>query len=273
VALAAVVYLPAIQRFGLASITANKFVAPFPWPLFVSSLPGFARRLREALGLGIPTLLLLPLVLVAVLPLATRWPGRSRVLTLVCSTALWCIVLLMETRRTPPPRVWLFLLPLCCICVGIGVAQVAGWLSRTSRVGEPVLVAATALVMALGLSVSTVVRRTVLEDDDSVGFIAGPAVARYLLAEARPGDRIVVSNFVSPEVDYYLFTQGGRRFADLEAPSRSDRLLLIANERVSQSPQTIQAERPDLDWSRFEPPAPLRKFERASVHAAARRVH
>ena len=272
VALAAVVYLPAIGRFGVASITANKFVTPYTWPQFLDSLPRFAQRLRDTLGLGIPDVALLALALVGLAPLAMRGPGRARLVTLATATGLWCVVLLVATRRAPPPRVWLFLAPLGCIYVGIGLARLAAWTSRRFRTGEHGMVAALALVLAAGLGASTLVRRTIFENDESVGFVAGPAIARWLLAEARPGDRLVVGNFVSPEVDYYLFTLGGRRFADLEAPSRSTRVLLVLNERQSQTPATVQAERPDLDWSRFEAPAPLRQFEHASIWAAARRT-
>jgi hypothetical protein len=272
VALAALAYLPAIERFGLEAITGNKFVTPYPWPLFVDSLPRFAQRLRDTLGLGIPNLLLLMLAAGALLPLVIRSPGQGRLGTLAATTAVWCIVLLVMTRRAPPPRVWLFLAPLLCVYAGIGLATAASWLARRVRIGAPTAHAAVALTLAVGIGASTIARRTIFDNDESVGLVAGPAIAAWLLAEVRPDDRLVVSNFVSPEVDYYLHTRGGRRFGDLEAPSRSARALLILNERQSQTPATVRSERPDLDWSRFETPVMLRQFEHASVWAASRRT-
>ena len=272
VAIAALAYLPAIERFGVASITANKFVTPYPWPLFVDSLPRFAQRLRDTLGLGIPTLLLAALAAGALIPLVIRSPERGRLATLAAATGLWCVALLVMTRRAPPPRVWLFLAPLLCVYAGIGLATAAAWVARRVRIGAEPVHAAVALILAFGIGASTVARRTILENDESVGLVAGPAIARWLLAEVRPDDRLIVSNFVSPEVDYYLHTMGGRRFGDLEAPSRSARAVLILNERQSQTPATVQAERPDLDWSRFETPVMLRQFEHASVWAASRRT-
>ena len=269
-AVAAVAYLPAIERYGVASIAGNKFVIPYSWPLFLRALPQFAQRVRDTIGLGIPDVLLLGLTLSGLLPLVTRGQGRGRLFTLALTTGFWCVALLVATRRPPPPRVWLFLAPLCCMYAGIGLSWITGWISRRQRVSEQPYIAAAALMLALGIAASTVARRTVLNDNESVELVAGPAIARYLLAEARPGDRLIVSNMVSPEVDYYLFTMGGRRFADLESPSRSARVLLILNERESQTATTVQTERPDLDWRRFATPVPLRQFESASIWQAPR---
>ena len=270
-AVAALAYLPAIQRFGVAAITGNKFVTPYTWDVFVGSLPAFAERLRYTIGLGIPTSLILALMLCGLVPLATRGQNRGKLFTLAATTGIWCIALLVATRRAPPPRVWLFLAPLFCMYAGIGLARIANWLSSRFRVSEQSFVAAAALVLALGIGASTVVSRAVLENNESVQLVAGPDIARYLLAEARPGDRLIVSNMVSPEVDYYVYTMGNRRFADLEAPSRSARVLMILNELESQTPMTVQIERPDVDWSKFDTPRQLRKFESATIWAAARR--
>lgn len=154
---------------------------------------------------------------------------------------------------------------------GIGLARIASWVSHRFRVSEQLFVATAALVLALGIGASTVASRAVFENNESVQLVAGPDIARYLLAEARPGDRLIVSNMVSPEVDYYVYTMGDRRFADLEAPSRSARVLMILNELESQTPMTVQIERPDVDWSKFETPRQLRKFESATIWAAPRR--
>ena len=270
-AVAAVAYLPAIERYGVASISGNKFVTPYSWPLFLRALPRFVERLRHTIGLGIPDLVMLALTFSGLLPLVTRGQSRGKLLTLAITTGFWCIALLVATRRPPPPRVWLFLAPLCCMYAGIGLARMTSWASRRFQVSEQPYIAATALLLALGISASTVVRRTIFNDNESVELVAGPAIARYLLTEAHPGDRLMVSNMVSPEVDYYLFTMGGRRFADLESPSRASRVLLILHDRESQTPATVRTERPDLDWSKFASPIPLKKFESASIWEAPRR--
>ena len=268
-ALTAVVYVPAIQRFGLTSISGNKFVMPYSWAMFFGALPQFVKRLRDTIALGIPSLSLLLLTLAALLPIVTRTPSRGKLFTLALATGFWCVALLVVTRRPPPPRVWLFLAPLLCIYSGIGLAHFGSWLSRRAQIGEQYIIPAVALLLAIGLAGTN--RRTVFENDESVGFVAGPDVARYLLAQARPGDRLMVSNLVSPEVDYYLFTIDGKRFGDMEAPSRSERMLLIVNERQSQTPATVQMERVDLDWSRYTSPVEVRKFKDASIWAATRR--
>jgi hypothetical protein len=271
-ALAAVVYAPAIARYGVGSIAGNKFVTPNTWPQFVSTLPQFALRLRETIGLGIPTLLLLLLALVGVYPMLARAEGRGRLLTLALATAVWCVVLLVATRRAPPPRVWLFMAPLCCLYVGIGLSRLVGRLAVRARVSAPPYLAAAALLLSAGIGAGAVVRRTVFDNNESASLVAGPHIARWLLAEARPGDRVMVSNMVSPEVDYYLFRLAGRRFADLEAPSRASRVLVILNHREDQTPATVRTERPDLDWNLFETPAPLQQFETASIWVAPRRT-
>jgi hypothetical protein len=265
------VYAPAIARYGVGAIAGNKFVTPNTWPQFVSTLPQFALRLRETIGLGIPTLLLLFLALLGLLPLVARGADRPRLLTLALATALWCVALLVATRRAPPPRVWLFLAPLCCLYAGIGLARSIGWVASRARVGSAPVVAAAALVLATGIAASTVARRVVFDDNESVELVAGPDIARFLLNETRAGDRLIVSNMVSPEVDYYLFRASGRRFADLESPSRGSRVMLILNHREDQTPATVRTERPDLDWTRYETPVRVKEFESASIWIAPRR--
>jgi hypothetical protein len=270
-ALAAAAYAPAIARYGVGAIAGNKFVTPNTWPQFVSTLPQFALRLRETIALGIPTVLLLALALIGLSPFVVRSEGRARLLTLAVATGVWCVVLLIATRRAPPPRVWLFLGPLCCLYVGIGLRRLIGWISTRTRVSPQPYLVATALLLATGIAAGTVVRRTVFDNNESVELVAGPAIARYLLAEARAGDRLMVSNMVSPEVDYYLYRLSGRRFADLESPSRAARVLVILNHREDQTTTTVRTERPDLDWSKYETPAPLKQFESASIWVAPRR--
>ncbi|MEO5814753.1 MAG: glycosyltransferase family 39 protein [Gemmatimonadaceae bacterium] len=264
-----VAYLPAIQRYGAASISGNKFVTPYSWDPFFRALPRFAERLRQTIALGIPRLLLLGLVLAGLLPLVTRNPARGKLFTLGLTTGFWCIALLVITRRPPPPRVWLFLAPLLCLYAGIGLSWIIGSLSKRFSFAASPAIATAALLLALGIAAGN--RRTVFENDESVGLVAGPDIARYLLAEARPGDRLIVGNLVSPEVDYYLFTMGGKRFGDMEAPSRAERVLLIVNETRAQTPATIQAERQDIDWSRYASPVELRQFKAASIWEAPRR--
>ena len=271
-AIAAVAYLPAIRRFGVGAITDNKFVTPYTWDQFVASLPRFAVRLRHTIGLGIRNYLMLALVLCGAIPLVVRGRNRGKLFTLAATASLWCVVLLVFTRRAPPPRVWLFLAPLFCTYAAIGIAWLLSRLASRIRLSVPQVTAAAALLIAVGLSASTLRSRAVFDNNESVQLQAGPDIARYLLAEAQPGDRVIVSNMVSPEVDYYTYTLGARRFADLEAPSRSARMLLILNELESQTTATVQTERPDVDWTRFESPVQVRKFRSATVWAAARRA-
>jgi 4-amino-4-deoxy-L-arabinose transferase-like glycosyltransferase len=266
-----VAYVPAIQRFGVGSISGNKFVAPHSWPLFFQALPQFFQRLRDTIALGIPDLLLLAFIAAAALAVVMRGKERGKLFTLALTTGFWCLALLIVTRRAPPPRVWLFLAPLLCIYIGVGVSRVAALASQKFPVAQQMLVAAGALLLALGIGGATVARRTIFDNDESVGFVAGPAVAQYLLAESRPGDRLIVGNFVSPEVDYYLFAQGRKRFGDMEAPSRTQRVLFVLNERQGQTTSMVQTERPDVDWSKYATPVLLKKFESASVWEAQRR--
>jgi len=212
------------------------------------------------------------LALAGLVPLVARDASRSRLQTLALTTGLWCIALLVATRRAPPPRVWLFLAPLCCLYAGIGLTRVIRWLSARFQASERPYVATVALLLATGIAANAVVRRTVFENNESAAFLAGPDIARYLLAETRAGDRVIVSNMVSPEVDYYLYRLAGRRFADLEAPSRASRVVLILNHREDQTPATVRTERPDLDWEKFETPVPQKPFESASIWVAPRRA-
>jgi hypothetical protein len=265
---AVVAYVPAIQRFGVQSISGNQFVAPYTWDRFFGALPQFVRHFGDTIGLGIPQLLMLAFALAGLVPLVTPGKERGKLFTLALTTGFWCIALLVVTRHPPPPRVWLFLAPLLCIYAGIGLARLITWMSQEFRVAEEMLLAAAALLLAVSIGLAAT-RRTIFDRQEPVGWVRD--VARYVLAEARAGDRLIVGSYVTPQVDYYLFVRGGKRFADLEAPSRTERILLISDEFVAQTPTAVQTERPDVDWSRYSAPVQLMRSETASVWEAHRR--
>lgn len=270
--LAALAYAPVIVRYhGVAPLVSNNFVTPLMWTELLGTLPRLPDRLLRTLGLGIPDLVLAGLTLGAVLPLVLRRPARATLQVLAVATVVWCIVVLVATRRPPPGRVYLFLAPLCCLYAGIGLDAATNALAGVRRTTRQWPATVTALVLAAAIGGHTILRRDVFRSDETVTLVAAPDIARFLLTEVRDDDRVAYIRSTGPQVDYYLHTVAGRRIGDMQVASRTGRLLLILNERDEQTIQMMQTRRTDLKWSEFGPPTLLRQFPAASVYEARRR--
>jgi hypothetical protein len=271
VTLAAAAYAPVIIRYGLAPLVGNRFVTPLSWSGLVAALPGFAEHLRETLGLGIPRAALIGLAAAAAVPFVTRPRDWKRLLTLYLTVGAWCVILLVATRRPPPGRVWLFLLPLGCLAAGIGMAAALAVVAKAVRAPAAWLSIGAAAVGLSWLCYDTVARRTVFNSDETVALLSARAIAADLLADTDSTDRVVYTRSVDRMVDYYLFTNGRRRIDEFTPPTRSGRLLLILNEAQRQTPAVVQADRRDISWSEFEAPTLLHQYADGSIYEARRR--
>jgi hypothetical protein len=268
-ALAALLYLPVLLRSGPAVLTGNRFVEPLTWSGLVAQRAPFARALRELLGLGLSRLELLGALLVALLGVLAPAEGRARRATLAIATAAWCGVLILATRRPPPARVLLFLAPLWCVYVGIGLS----WLVSRIRVPRAPVHALGAVLLFALLAVQAVRSRAVLESEETdwIGMRDARALAA-LIASGRAGDRIVINRSSSPPLDYYLYRLTGRRLADFANAERRTRVLLVLDDRHGQTLQRVMPLHREVEWTSLGPPTLLRRFPGASVYAFATRV-
>ena len=264
IVLTAMLYLPVILRGDVSLLVGNRFVRPLTWSELASQLAPFAHGMRELLGLGLPLIAVALAGLVALLGVAVPGEHRARRVTLAFATALWCCALMLATRRPPPPRILLFLAPLWCVYLGIGLSWLAG-LVRAERV--PVQAFGAVLVFGL-LGVQVVRSRAVLqsEETDWIGMRDARDVAA-LVAAGRSDDRIVINRSSGPPLDYYLYHLTGQRLSAFMGEERHGRVLLVLDERHGQKLPRLLPLHPEVAWTTLGRPALLKQFPGASVYA------
>jgi hypothetical protein len=265
-ALTLIAYTPILVRSGPGPLLANKYVVALTFTQFVAALPAFAADLRESLGLGLPSAVLGVFGIAAVG--GALWPrdGRSRRLTLALSVLGWCVLLLIGTRRPPPARVWLFLVPLACVYIGIGLSVAVRWFAQLRRLEARATSAIAALVIAGVLAAKVVRSRAVVWNLETGSLVDAPEIASYLLARVRPGDRVVVKNPCDHPLDYYLLRRGHRRLREINAKPGAGRVFVVVEPRHAQTLEAVQSVAPNLPWSQLPLQTPLDTFPSARVY-------
>jgi Dolichyl-phosphate-mannose-protein mannosyltransferase len=259
------VNIPAVNRTGLASLVSNKYVTALGPREFVAALPEFVGWLKESLALGVPLPLLAVLLACAVAGVLVPRAERARRVVLVCAVVGWCALVLVGTRRPPPARVLLFLVPLFCVFAGRGLALAVAWATR-SPPAHVVASATVALLFALGFGASVVQRRVVFRSPETGTLADAPLIARYLLGELRDGDRVVVMNPSDPPLDYYLLRRGGPPLDEINARAGTGRVYVVVNPKHLQTLAAVQAGAPDVHWSGLVPDGPPVEFDPETVY-------
>jgi len=267
------VNVPVVTRGGLAPLVSNKYVTAFGPREFIAALPAFVGSVKESLALGIPLPLLAALLACAVAGLVVPRAERGRRLVLACSVTGWCMLLMVATRRPPPGRVLLFLVPLFCVYAGRGVALVVRWVSRRRPERASTVCAAVAVLWATIFGTSVVKDRPVFRTPETGTLADAPEIARYLLAEVKDGDRIVVMNPSDPPLDYYLLRRGGRRLDEINARARREggRVFVVVNPKHLQTLATVQATAHDVPWTELVVDGPPVAFMPEAVYRFRRR--
>jgi hypothetical protein len=267
------VNVPVVRRGGLAPLVSNKYVTALSPREFVAALPSFAGSVKESLALGIPLPLLAVLVACAVAGLAVSRAERGRRVVLASVVLGWCALLMVATRRPPPGRVLLFLVPLFCVYAGRGIALVAQWLSRRRPERVPAVCALAALAWATVFGVSVVMRRPVFRTPETGTLADAPEIARYLLAELKDGDRVVALSPSDPPLDYYLLRRGGRRLDEINARAgrTGGRVYVVVNPKHLQTLAAVQAAAHEVSWADLVADGPPVEFVPERVYRFRKR--
>jgi hypothetical protein len=258
--LTALLYAPVFAASGVRSVTSNEFVSPRSWADFASALPRHAADTVEAWtrDLPLPVALLLAGGVLASLALTHRI-SRYAVPPLLAILA-WSVPVLLVQRVVPFTRVWLFLVPLV-LATGAGFY---GWLLARPRTRIP-LAELVSVVVAAAACTFVLVDDSVRSSRETGGLIDGPAVADYLAAEFRPGDRILATGS-DTILQYYLARRGIDARDALFGTSRARREFVVVNVLGGQTlDDLVQA-----DDSGFGPPRLLRSWRSAQVFLRTR---
>jgi len=233
---------------------------------FVAELPSFAGDVRNSLGLGVSIPLLGLFALAAVFGALLPREGRARRLALALTVLGWTALLLVVTRRAPPARVLLFLVPLACAYAGMGLALVVRRLVSGGRIEVQSACAIVALFLAGAIAATAIRSRAVLRAVETGTLADAPEIASYLLARLRIGDRIVVRNPSDHVLDYYLWRSGGRRLREINARPATGRVFVVVEPRHLQTLETVESIEPGLPWSELAARMPADTFASARVY-------
>ena len=264
--LTAIAYSPVVVRSGLAPLLSNRYVVALSFREFLRTMPAFAGDLAQSLGLGIPLPVLGLLVAAGAFGAFHPREGRDRRLALVLTVLGWCGLLLVATRRAPPARVFLFLVPLGCAYAGMGFALVVRRLALVRLADVRTACAIVALCLAGFLATSSIRSRAVLRTLETGTLADAPVIASYLLARLRPGDRIVVRNPCNIVLDYYLLRGGGRRLREIDSGASTGHVFVVVEPRHLQTLEMVQAIEPRVPWSALTLQAPVDTFTSARVY-------
>lgn len=239
--LAALLYLPVVREAGLDALVANRFVAPRPPGEFVAAVPGFLVDVAREWAHGVPAwasaLVMVGVGVEAAALVSGRRSGPPPLFPVWAGASL---LVLAATRRTPFPRVWLFLLPPLLIFAASGLARAAEAAASISAVrpgarGAALATAALPPILAAALG-ATVVRGDVVRTWGLTGSLpAGDRVADFVARRWQPGDVVLAELPSDAPLRYYLRRRGLPPGA-VDAPPEPGRCVFaVVNRRHGQT--------------------------------------
>ena len=265
----AILYLPVIARSGVALIIGNRFVLPQSRASFFAGLPDFYRAVWSDWMRGWPWWIAALVAIGLVAATVLRGSHERRSVSLAGASILAATVLLLLNGRIPYVRVWLYLLPLVFIATGGGLAHLWRGLARAvpalqrPAVGRAALIVMLVLVATVGAS-GTMRSRVVWTADDTGTFPEARGAANFLLAGARPGDRVVATAPTDLPLEYYL-SPAARGLALLRAnPDSAQRIWVVVNEAEGQDVNAL-LRRAEIMTIDFSPPRTAWRGERARI--------
>ncbi len=104
-------YLPVIIKSGITSIVANRFVRPTEFKAFISGAPYFLNTVLQQWMRGLPQIFLFAILFAVILDVLFSRSWRKISASIFISSFFGVGSMLLITRRLPPVRAMLFLVP------------------------------------------------------------------------------------------------------------------------------------------------------------------
>jgi 4-amino-4-deoxy-L-arabinose transferase-like glycosyltransferase len=247
-------YSPVISREGIAAIVGNKFVRPSNWFDFFEQLQSAVGEALASWSLGIPPIVSLGLLWLAVVALCHHASISRLRANIVLATFVWTAWLLVVNHRAPFPRVFLWLLPIAAALVGAGAILVS---ERRARVHRFFLQWTPALAVAFSVAAATSVAlsHAVLLTRDTGTYRDAEQASLLLRRVLQPGDRVLVELPSSAPLAYY-FDRLRMSSTYLSLDERSaKRIVVIVNRGEGQTLASVAGRSEVRDSARFAPTA------------------
>jgi uncharacterized membrane protein len=190
-----VLYSPSLVRHGLRAITANQYVRPQSFAVFLDQIPTFFRDLSTQFYLPLPRLFAWVVLLAgAAALLFHRRIARHRLPVILPLLAIPPALILVQ-RVVPFVRVWTYLLPVVYMLAAAGAALLLRPLQQHWK--RTIQMAALGALIIPGIFVLQ--PRGALRSGKPYQDIT-----RQLKSELRAGDTVVSYNPVSESLIYYF---------------------------------------------------------------------
>jgi hypothetical protein len=232
-------YAPIVLLNGARALLGNEFVRAQSWSALDQSARAMAVGAWALATRDLPTALTVLLALGFAAAALALEPFRRARAPLAPAVLLVVVLVLGVQRVAPPPRAWLFFLPLCFL---IAASLWAPLLARlVARLGMPGSPAVSALSVALAASLGLAVVRgdSILESTETGVLRDAREIAHLLGTSLGPRDRILEMTPSGPELLYYLRKQGlssANLYTDV---ARAPRVVVVVNKQWGQSLQDV----------------------------------
>ncbi len=235
--LAGLLYVPVLVVSGPRALFANRVIVSQPWAEFTASLPGSLLTVAQTWHANLPAPLAVIVVTGMLLALLFHQRISPTPIPVPVVGIIWLASLLLAQRVVPPPRVWIFLLPLYLGVSSAGLALLAKWGARRIRVSEFAAVPVIALLLSATATIGLITSRCLDEWNATVGI--GPA-EQWLETELRAGDRIFAPGPADAVVEYYL-RKNGVPDSYLFTPLATSRRMILLIPLVRRMDATLSA--------------------------------
>ena len=197
--LAALLYLPTIERAGLRAVTANQVVQRLPWNTFVAELPPHFHDTVRSFSWEIPAAAFqigAVLIIIGIVDGIRRrdWP----IVFLVPAFLVGAGVVLILKQSIPVARQWIFVIPFGLVAADVGLATILRATHRTARVAFATCCIVAAAWTARGMTIAHTIT-------DAADFTAGPALIQQLKTVMREGDAVYVMLPIDYPAYYYFW--------------------------------------------------------------------
>lgn len=258
-------YMPVFVASGVDAVVSNRTVASHSWPIFVERLPKVIASTwnlwNRDLPKGVGVLLTFGFAASVV------WHHRLARLRvpIVLAALMWCVPLMLIHRVAPPPKVWLFLLPLFLGLAAVGwsyfLSEIAGRLATS-----PSLVYGVLAIMLAGVLSARVIRaNTIYEKNRSKGV---EQMVLFLKDRLTPGDRVVARLPLNAPVVYYFNLHDVPMDYFVADPTSGRRLFAIVNEEIQTLEDALTKARGPID--NFVEPRVINQYRRTRLYQLRR---
>lgn len=264
-------YAPVIILSGVKSLIANSVVRPLIWADFKSRFFAPPIGIWNLWTRDLPTTIICLLITGFGMSLLFHKKIPSRSPSLVAAAGIFLLPELIIHRVVPPPRIWLFLLPLFLGISASGLCHLWNLLPGKGARGKSLAFASLTVMLLLFLCYN-VIRRAPLHHNEYATFRDGESVAQFLSNYLQEGDRILAFSSVSMPLRYYLHKSSGLQgflYTDVDS---STRLLIIENYPANGRRETVEEvlSKEGVEEKYWSEPEIVKRFEFSCLYELRR---